>query len=379
MTEGGSSSRLVPLNFVQAPGSLRTTSPQPQSSSTNSVQVHSNLRQHASRWGPFEPHAGFIPGIILRQARWSSSTPISKLVFPEDDGAEPSALRHLHLDGSDSNDFPSYDSASEFQTALRQAFLDWKAAPNSRAPSPFVLSFTPAPTYTLGRRQKTLLPEQLERLQQPLTVIEETKAAAGEKDSGTSSGERQFTPKVIETDRGGLTTYHGPGQVVLWPILDLHSKYYPNLTVRSYARLLEETTQAILADGPGIQTYLSEDDPGVWAEAARQRTGGQERKIAAMGVHLRRHISGLGTALNVDVVVDGDETFNPWARFVPCGLEGKTATSVRAELGEDSWRQWSLAGDGKAKREWYARRWAEELAKRLGVGIAPTTVHQRLG
>ncbi|UQC83891.1 uncharacterized protein CLUP02_09387 [Colletotrichum lupini] len=267
----------------------------------------------------------------------------------------------------------------ELLNANLEVFLDWKSAPNSRAPSPLVLSFTPAPTYTLGRRQKTLLPEQLERLQQPLTVIEETKVAAEEQNGGTSSGEQQFTPEVIETDRGGLTTYHGPGQVVLWPILDLHSKYYPRLTVRSYARLLEETTQAILADGPGVQTYLSEDDPGVWAEAARQRTGGQERKIAAMGVHLRRHISGLGTALNVDVAVDGDEAFNPWARFVPCGLEGKTATSVRAELGEDSWRQLSLAGDGKTKREWYARRWAEELAKRLGVGIAPTTVHQRLG
>ncbi|EXF78643.1 hypothetical protein CFIO01_08902 [Colletotrichum fioriniae PJ7] len=305
--------------------------------------------------------------------------PISKLVFPEDDGAEPSALRHLHLAGSDSNDYPSYNSASEFQTALRQVFLDWKSAPNSRAPSPLVVSFTPAPTYTLGRRQKTLLPQQLDRLQQPLSVIDETRAEAGEQNGGTDSQDRQFTPKVIETDRGGLTTYHGPGQVVLWPILDLHSTYYPHMTVRSYARLLEETTQAILADGPRIQTYLSEDDPGVWAEAARQRTGGQERKIAAMGVHLRRHISGLGTALNVDVVVDGDETLNPWARFVPCGLEGKTATSVRAELGEASWRRLSLAGDGKAKKEWYARRWAEEFAKRLGVGIAPVTVHRRLG
>ncbi|KAL2884099.1 hypothetical protein SGCOL_000036 [Colletotrichum sp. CLE4] len=320
-----------------------------------------------------------LPGIVLRQVRWSSSTPISKLVFPEDDDAEPSALRHIHLSGSDSNDFPSYDSASEFQNVLRQAFLDWKSTPKPRAPSPLVVSFTPEPTYTLGRRQKILLPEQLARLQQPLTVIDETKAEAGERNGGMGSREQQFTPKVIETDRGGLTTYHGPGQVVLWPILDLHSTYYSHLTVRSYARLLEETTQAILADGPGIQTYLSEDDPGVWAEAARQRTGGQERKIAAMGVHLRRHISGLGTALNVDVVVDGTETLNPWARFVPCGLEGKTATSVRAEVGEAPWRQLSLAGDGKAKREWYARQWAEELAKRLGISIAPRTVHQRLG
>ncbi|GJC84796.1 putative octanoyltransferase [Colletotrichum liriopes] len=315
-------------------------------------------------------------GYAQHQARWSSSQRISKLAFPEDDGAEPSALRHIHLDAS-SSAFPSYSSASDFQASLRQAFLDWKSAPTSRAPSPLVVSFTPAPTYTLGRRQKSLTPDQLGRLQHPLSVGVDEDSVDKEVPNAGDTGlqMQQFTPEVIETDRGGLTTYHGPGQVVLWPILDLHSTYYPHLTVRSYARLLEETTQAILTNGPSIQTYLSEEDPGVWAEAARHRTGGQERKIAAMGVHLRRHISGLGTALNVDVVVDGDEASNPWARFVPCGLEGKTATSVRAEVGEDSWKQWSIAGDGRARRNWYARRWAEEIAGRLGVGIAPATVH----
>ncbi|KAK2006774.1 hypothetical protein LZ32DRAFT_610937 [Colletotrichum eremochloae] len=316
-----------------------------------------------------------------RQARWSSSQPVSEFVFPKDDGADPSALRHIHLDSS-LGTFPSYTSASDFQTSLRQAFLDWKSAPTTRAPSPLLISFTPRPTYTLGRRQKSLTPDQLGRLRHPLNV--ETNNGPANKDKGTIGDDtgmavQQFTPEVIETDRGGLTTYHGPGQVVLWPILDLHSIYYPHLTVRSYARLLEETTQTILADGPSIQTYLSDEDPGVWAESARHRAGGQERKIAAMGVHLRRHISGLGTALNVDVVVDGDEASNPWARFVPCGLEGKTATSVRAEVGEDAWEQWGTAGDGRAKRSWYARRWAEELARRLGVGIAPATVHHRLG
>ncbi|KAK1991824.1 hypothetical protein LX36DRAFT_326065 [Colletotrichum falcatum] len=315
------------------------------------------------------------------QARWSSSQSVSKFVFPNGDGADPSALRHIHLESS-LGAFPSYTSASDFQASLRQAFLDWKSAPTTRAPSPLVISFIPTPTYTLGRRQKSLTPDQLGRLRHPLNV-ESNKGPANNKCKATAGDTgleaQQFSPEVIETDRGGLTTYHGPGQVVLWPILDLRSTYYPHLTVRSYARLLEETTQTILADGPSIRTYLSEEDPGVWAESARHRAGGQERKIAAMGVHLRRHISGLGTALNVDVVVDGDEASNPWARFVPCGLEGKTATSVRAEVGEDAWKRWGAADDGMAKSGWYARRWAEELARRLGVGIAPATVHHRLG
>ncbi|KAF6816092.1 lipoyl transferase [Colletotrichum sojae] len=296
--------------------------------------------------------------IAPSHARWSSSKTPYSLVFPEDDGADPSALRHVHLSGPD-DELPSYNAASDFQTALRQVYLDWKSSPTARAPSPLVVSFTSTPTYTLGRRQKTLTEDQLARLRQPLSV-----------------GAGEYNPEVVETDRGGLTTYHGPGQVVLWPILDLRSAYFPPLTVRSYARLLEQTTQAVLADGPGVATYLSEEDPGVWTEAAR--AGGQERKIAAMGVHLRRHVSGLGTALNVDVAVDGAEAANPWARFVPCGLEGKTATSVEAEVGRETWAAWRDACDVRAERKWYARRWVEELARRLGVEAAPETVRHRL-
>ncbi|KAL0937115.1 lipoyl transferase [Colletotrichum truncatum] len=307
------------------------------------------------------------------QARWSSSQTVSKLVFSDDDGAEPSAVRHIHISSDPtSGTFPSYTAASEFQDSLRHAFLEWKSAPTARAPSPLVISFTPAPTYTLGRRQKLLTGEQSDRLRRPLTI---TLDAAG---NTRTEGEREYIPEVIETDRGGLTTYHGPGQIVLWPIIDLHSEYYPHQTVRSYARLLEQTTQAVLADGPGLGTYLSEEDPGVWAESARSRPGGQERKLAAMGVHLRRHISGLGTALNVDVVVDGGEKTNPWARFVPCGLEGKTATSVQTEVGAGTWEAWRAAGDERAGREWYARRWVDEFAKRLGVQPANGTVLHRL-
>lgn len=276
-------------------------------------------------------------------------------------------MRHVHL-ASDPRrgTFPSYTAASDFQASLRQAFLDWKSAPTSRAPSPVVISFTPTPTYTLGKRQKSLRGEQLARLRRPLRV---TLDGGG---GGDEEGEEEYVPKVVETDRGGLTTYHGPGQIVLWPVLDLRSTYYPPQTVRSYARLLEETTRAVLASGPAVPTYLSEQDPGVWSAAA------QERKIAAVGVHLRRHVSGLGTALNVDVVVDGDEAVNPWARFVPCGLDGKTATSVRAEVGPTVWEQWRRTGDERAGREWYARRWVMEFATRLGVKAAEGTVYRRL-
>ncbi|KAH7376989.1 hypothetical protein B0T11DRAFT_347292 [Plectosphaerella cucumerina] len=211
-------------------------------------------------------------------------------------------------------------------------------------PSPFVLSFTPRPTYTLGRRQSSLTTSQDSRLRRPLHL------------DNTS-----HTPTVIETDRGGLTTYHGPGQIVLWPILDIHSRHHTQFTVRSYARLLETTTQAVLSRLE-IPTYLSTADPGIWVTP-----GAPERKIAALGVHLRRHITGLGVALNIDVAVSGDETTNPWSRFVPCGLEGKAVTSIRQELGGTAWEDLVRQHKDAARlRQHIAESWVEELSRQIG-------------
>jgi lipoyl(octanoyl) transferase len=106
-------------------------------------------------------------------------------------------------------------------------------------------------------------------------------------------------------------------------------------------------------------------------------------KIAALGVHLRRHVSALGTAVNVDFPAAAeevrDEARNPWARIVACGLEGKTVTSVAGELrgGVEEVDQ-RLAGlleeenseylpAGYGREAVVAGAWAQELARRLGL------------
>jgi lipoyl(octanoyl) transferase len=101
---------------------------------------------------------------------------------------------------------------------------------------------------------------------------------------------------------------------------------------------LEKTTQRLLAELFAVETYTNPDEPGVWVT-----TSGQPRKIAAMGVHHRRYVTALGIALNVDIPVTGSEDVNPWARFVPCGLEGKLVTSVAAETGAKGVEQWDVA------------------------------------
>ncbi|KAJ9137367.1 Octanoyltransferase, partial [Coniochaeta hoffmannii] len=200
----------------------------------------------------------------------------------------------------------------------------------------------PPPTYTLGRRQTVPLPPKAgARLTAPLATP-----------LGT------FTPDLIPSPRGGLTTYHGPGQVVLWPVIDIHSRTYRHFTVRDYACLLEKTTIATLARLFGLEGFTT-SDPGVWVTSAAD---GQERKVAAMGVHLRRHVTGLGTAVNLDFPVDGDEESDPWKRFVPCGLDGKEATSVAREVGGRTGGGVEV-GDG----EKVAAEWAREFAERIGV------------
>ncbi|KAK2608441.1 hypothetical protein QQS21_003009 [Conoideocrella luteorostrata] len=255
-----------------------------------------------------------------------------------------SVLEHVHLTGNEPAGLVSYDQAEAAQEEHRARFLAWKALSDdqksistSEIPKPRLVSFEAMPTYTLGRRQEDLMPDQTARLQRTLEV-----GLPHRRPTVT----QRFNPQVKKTSRGGLTTYHGPGQIVLWPIIDMHSPLYPKYGVASYASHLETTTQRLLSEIFGIQTYVARDEPGVWVAAS----SGQPRKIAALGVHHRRYVTALGIAVNIDIPVTGSETVNPWARFVPCGLDGKLVTSVAAEVGNDSSIGWNL--------EDLAGRWA---------------------
>ncbi|SPO00241.1 uncharacterized protein DNG_03088 [Cephalotrichum gorgonifer] len=289
--------------------------------------------------------------------------------------------RHLHLHRvhlpSQHPTYTPYALATSLQESLAAPHHAYKAAPETAdgardlaPPQPSLLSFTPAPTYTLGRRQRTLDGEVEGALTAPLRVSSPTEwssssSEGGNDDPGSGRGSQiTLTPFVTHSPRGGLTTYHGPGQLVLWPTLDLRSPLHPHLTVRSYARLLEDTTSHLLRTLYGIEAVLDPENPGVWA---RRPAGGSEiRKIAAMGIHLRRHVATLGIALNLTTPVSGAGDVNPWARFVPCGIEGREVTSVEAEGGEG--RRGEFGGRGLLEGEVVAGLWADEFVRRLERG-----------
>jgi lipoyl(octanoyl) transferase len=122
---------------------------------------------------------------------------------------------------------------------------------------------------------------------------------------------------VVETDRGGKSTYHAPGQLVCYPILDLrrHGK-----DVKKYVRDLEESLIRTVAHF-GLEATRIEGLTGVWLHPP-------PRKIASIGVHISRWITTHGYALNVDL---DPAPFTEW--ITACGLEDAAFTTITRELG----------------------------------------------
>jgi lipoyl(octanoyl) transferase len=136
--------------------------------------------------------------------------------------------------------------------------------------------------------------------------------------------ENERKEKGIEfypTNRGGDITFHGPGQVVGYPILDLE-KFYTD--IGRYLRELEEVIVLTLAEF-GITGNRSKGETGVWIDADLK---GRERKICAMGVRCSRWITLHGFALNVNTDLS---YFN---HIIPCGIQNKKVTSMKEELGK---------------------------------------------
>ncbi|MCW2751596.1 MAG: lipoate-protein ligase [Aeromicrobium sp.] len=136
----------------------------------------------------------------------------------------------------------------------------------------------------------------------------------------TEPHERPFdgTP-VIDVDRGGKITFHGPGQLVGYPITKLPS----HVLVVDYVRRVEEALIRAVAD-LGLATGRVQGRSGVWLPAGNGRT---ERKIAAIGIRVSRGVTMHGFSLNADVDLDHYE------RFIPCGIPDAGVTSLTVELG----------------------------------------------
>ena len=196
-------------------------------------------------------------------------------------------LVHLAIPG-----ISKYQHAASIQEGLVSRFLAYKAhhqAQGLEPPNPTIITAQFHPIYTCGRREIGSVSDDQQKYLR-------------------AGGRADF----VEALRGGQTTFHGPGQLIAYPIIDLKRH---GISPREYVCLLERSVIATCARY-GIECTTTEN-PGVWTTPVK--------KIAALGVHLRRNITSHGIGLNVNTDLWWFE------RIVACGLEGKKTTSLEAE------------------------------------------------
>jgi len=130
---------------------------------------------------------------------------------------------------------------------------------------------------------------------------------------------KEIDATFYKINRGGDITYHGPGQIVGYPILDLENFF---TDIHKYLRLLEEMVILTLKDY-GITSERSKGETGVWLDVGTPFA----RKICAMGVMASRWVTMHGFALNVNT------NLGYFDNMIPCGIKGKAVTSLNVELG----------------------------------------------
>ena len=211
-----------------------------------------------------------------------------------------------------------------------------------------------------GAVSQGAIPETVVFLEHPPVVT--TGRRTGEDELHVPDG---IAVEVAETDRGGKSTFHGPGQLVCYPILDLNRH---GRDVKRYVRDLEEALVRTLG-AFGLAGERVEGLTGVWMPP---RDGMGPRKIASIGVRVSRWVTTHGYALNVDL---DPSPFTDW--ITACGLENAAFTTMALELG----RQLSVAdvrlGAAAAVAEVFDLE-LEELPAEDGPGLWEQTVHGQL-
>lgn len=121
--------------------------------------------------------------------------------------------------------------------------------------------------------------------------------------------------EIIQTDRGGDVTYHGPGQLVSYPIINLKKR---KIGVKSYVKMIEQLISNTLMYY-GLETHVPIKETGVWVE---------DKKIASIGIHVSRGVTMHGLAININT------DLSYFDNIISCGIEGVKMTTIDKELGK---------------------------------------------
>ncbi len=181
-------------------------------------------------------------------------------------------------------------------------------------------------------RQEDAIPDVLVLLQHTPVYTRGRRSGPEELPMGVEWYEMQGI-EVADTDRGGRVTYHGPGQLVAYPIVSLRP--YGD-DVHEYVRRLERVAISALSDH-GVSAEAVDGLTGIWVPQAENtspipvsgQSAQEARKIGSIGVHVSRGVTTHGLAINVN------NDLQPFEWIVPCGIEGCRVTSVSRELGAE--------------------------------------------
>ncbi len=170
----------------------------------------------------------------------------------------------------------------------------------------------------IEERATDQIPDTLLFVEHP-SVITLGRKTPGVRDGAALPAEIQGVPVHI-IERGGEATYHGPGQLVVYPILRLNVRFGP----KAFLRLMEEAMVDVIA-AHGRNAYWQEGKTGVWILDSQN----QERKIASLGIAVRKGVSYHGLALNVN------NDLRPFALISPCGFAPTVMTNLEEILGAE--------------------------------------------
>jgi lipoyl(octanoyl) transferase len=145
---------------------------------------------------------------------------------------------------------------------------------------------------------------------------------------------RETTIPVIKTDRGGQITYHGPGQLILYPLVNLRRR---KINVRQMVRMIEQSVVHWLAS-LGVVAYGSSERPGVYVTIADTET-----KMASLGLKIKNGCSYHGVSVNLTVSLD------PFLNINPCGYPGMPMTRLKDLIADDLLPSFDEAGEALAK------------------------------
>jgi lipoyl(octanoyl) transferase len=218
-------------------------------------------------------------------------------------------------------------------------------------------------------RNDDRIPDVLLLLEHPPVYTKGRRSTTDELPMGEDWYRRQGID-VVETDRGGRVTYHGPGQLVGYPIVSLRAladrtapgreaEEVGRVGVHEYIRRMERAIIGALGDS-GVEAEVVDGLTGVWTP--------ERRKIGSIGVHVRRGITTHGFAINVN------NDLQPFEWIVPCGIEACRMSSLSRELGGEQ----DLAAFATTVRDRFGEIYgrapreasAEELEERLGEPLA---------